>query len=309
MASESILDGKAIAAELEAEAAAAAARFARERGRPPGLTVVLVGDDPASAVYVRNKQTACERAGIRGRTLALPGDTAAATLGETLDRLNRDDAVDAILIQLPLPGQIAAEPMLEAIDPAKDVDGFHPVNVGRLTTGTHTIAPCTPSGIMELLTRSGVRVAGKRAVVLGRSNIVGKPMALLLLHAHATVTLCHSRTADLPALCREADLLVAAVGRPGLVTPEFVQEGAVVIDVGMNRITDAGWLRDHWPTDSPKHRRLAEKGSVLVGDVVFDAVRAARACRITPVPGGVGPLTIAMLLHNTVALARARAAA
>jgi methylenetetrahydrofolate dehydrogenase (NADP+)/methenyltetrahydrofolate cyclohydrolase len=274
-----IIDGKAAAATLRAEVAARAAALPYR----PGLVVVLVGDNPASAVYVRNKDRAAQEAGIAVRTIRLPAAVAAAELMEVIAGLNADDAVDGILVQLPLPDAIPPRPVLEAIDPAKDVDGFHPINVGRLQDGLPVLAPCTPSGVMRLLETHHIALRGARALVLGRSAIVGKPMALLLLAADATVTIAHSRTEDLAGECRRADVLVAAVGRPGLVRGDWIKPGAAVIDVGTNRLTDG---------------RLA-------GDCAFDECVAV-AGAITPVPGGVGPMTIACLLDNTVRAAVTR---
>ena len=278
-----VLEGTAVAAALRAEAAAEAVAFAAEHGRAPGLRVILVGDDPGSSVYVRSKEKAAWEARIAADTLRLP---AATTLDELLARVaeaNADPAVDGILVQMPLPSGLDGRRVLDAVDPAKDVDGFHPVNVGLLQQGRPHLVPCTPAGIMELLRRAGIGVAGKRAVVVGRSEIVGKPMAALLLAQNATVTVAHSKTADLPAVCREGEILVVAIGRPRFVTAEFVRPGAVVIDVGINRL-DTG----------------------LAGDVDFDSASEV-ASGITPVPRGVGPLTVAMLLKNTVRAARSRA--
>ncbi|MGE5345757.1 MAG: bifunctional 5,10-methylenetetrahydrofolate dehydrogenase/5,10-methenyltetrahydrofolate cyclohydrolase [Acidithiobacillales bacterium] len=298
------LDGRKVAAAIRAEVASGVAALAG-RGVVPGLTAVLVGDNPASAVYVRSKGTAAEEAGIAARTLRYPADLPENDLLRTIDGLNRDDAVDAILVQLPLPPQIRAEKILEAVDPAKDVDGFHPVNVGRLVQKRLGPRPCTPAGILELLRREGIPLRGARAVIVGRSDIVGKPMALLLMHADATVTVAHSKTRDLPAVCREADLLVAAMGRPGFVTGEFVKEGAVVVDVGINPVTDRAGLERWFPSDPQRRAEFERRGRTLVGDCDPVSV-GARAGRLTPVPGGVGPLTIAMLLSNTLGLAMAR---
>jgi methylenetetrahydrofolate dehydrogenase (NADP+)/methenyltetrahydrofolate cyclohydrolase len=279
-----ILDGKAIGATVREEVKQGAASFAAEHGRPPGLSVVLVGEDPASVVYTRNKEKAAKEAGIAGELHRLPAATTEAELLALLRRLNEDRAVDGILVQLPLPRQIRAEAVLDAIDPAKDVDGFHPVNAGLLASGRPGLVPCTPLGCMRLLREAGVALRGARAVVVGRSNIVGKPMAQLLLAESATVTIAHSQTRDLPSLCREADVLVAAVGRARMIQGDWVKEGAAVIDVGINRDADGK----------------------LVGDVDFPGAEA-RAGFITPVPGGVGPMTIATLLANTLAAARRRA--
>jgi methylenetetrahydrofolate dehydrogenase (NADP+) / methenyltetrahydrofolate cyclohydrolase len=280
-----VLDGNAIAAGVRAEVARGVQVFAAAHGRAPGLHVVLAGDDPASAVYVRNKEKAAREAGIAGEVHRL---TASVTPGEVLglvQELNEDPAVDGILVQLPLPGGVPAGPILEAIDPGKDVDGFHAVNVGKLWSGIPGLVPCTPRGCLRLLAEGGVGVAGARAVIVGRSNIVGKPVAALLLAQHATVTLAHSRTADLPAVCREADILVLAVGRAKMVKRDWVKPGAAVIDVGMNR----------------------DEAGKLCGDVDFADVEPVAGV-ITPVPRGVGPMTIAMLLDNTLTAARQRAA-
>jgi methylenetetrahydrofolate dehydrogenase (NADP+)/methenyltetrahydrofolate cyclohydrolase len=299
-----ILDGAAVAKTLRAEAAEGAARLAA-RGVVPGLTVVLVGDDPASAVYVRNKETAAKEAGFAGRTLRFPASLREADLLATIDGLNRDDAVDGILVQLPLPKHIATARVLEAVDPKKDADGFHPENAGRLLQGKPAPVPCTPAGILELLRRENVALSGARAVVVGRSDIVGKPMAVLLLRSDATVTIAHSKTRDLPGLCREADLLVAAIGRPGFVTGDFVKEGAVVVDVGMNRVTSRADLERFFPGDAKRAAAFEKNGSTLIGDC-DPATAFPKASRYTPVPGGVGPLTIAMLLKNTLALCETR---
>jgi methylenetetrahydrofolate dehydrogenase (NADP+)/methenyltetrahydrofolate cyclohydrolase len=301
-----ILDGKATAQAIRAEAATAAADFARRSGRPPGLAVVLVGDDPASRVYVGSKTRACAEAGIASFGHTLPAATTAAELFGLVERLNRDERVDGILVQLPLPAGLPTRELLERIDPAKDVDGFHPVNVGRLWTDEPGFVPCTPSGIVELLRRNGIPLAGRRAVVVGRSNIVGKPMAGLLVRESCTVTVAHSKTRDLPAVCREAEILVAAVGRAGIVGRDHVREGAIVVDVGMNRVTDRDTAARLVGSDPERMAAFERNGSVLVGDVDFPAV-APVAGAITPVPGGVGPLTVALLLANTVAAAHRRA--
>jgi methylenetetrahydrofolate dehydrogenase (NADP+) / methenyltetrahydrofolate cyclohydrolase len=274
-----IIDGKAIAARRRAALAAEVAGLSYR----PGLAVVLVGENPASTVYVRNKDRAAAAAGIASRTLRLSAETEQAALLSVIRDLNNDADVDAVLVQLPLPPQLRARAVIEAIDPAKDVDGFHPLNVGRLHDGLPGLVPCTPRGVMLLLEEAGVALPGTRALVLGRSAIVGKPTAALLMHADATVTIAHSRTRDLPALCREAEVLVAAIGRPEFVRGDWIRPGAVVIDVGVNRL---------------------ESGT-LVGDVAFTEA-AAVASAITPVPGGVGPMTIACLLENTLLAARAR---
>jgi methylenetetrahydrofolate dehydrogenase (NADP+)/methenyltetrahydrofolate cyclohydrolase len=278
-----IIDGKSIAATLRARIGAEVARLPA----PPGLAVVLVGEDPASAVYVRNKGTATREAGMRSIEHRLPADASQAALLALVARLNADDEVDGILVQLPLPRHVDAQAVIAAIDPAKDIDGFHVVNAGLLATGGEALVPCTPRGCMILLRESGTLLAGAEAVVIGRSNIVGKPVAQLLLAADCTVTLAHSRSRDLPAICRRADIVVAAVGRPEMVRGGWIRPGATVIDVGINRIGTA----------DGRHR--------LVGDVAFDeATEVAGA--ITPVPGGVGPMTIACLLENTLVAARRR---
>lgn len=293
------LDGQALARTLRAEAAERTRELASRLGRPPGLAVVLVGDDPASSVYVRSKRRACQETGITSFGHELPAGATREELLALLAKLNADPAVDGILVQLPLPAQLPTREILAAIDPHKDVDGFHPVNVGRLWNDEPGFVPCTPRGVLELLKRHEISLAGRRAVVVGRSTIVGKPMAALLLREHATVTVAHSRTRDLAAVCREGDVLVAAVGRPGLIAADFVRPGAVVVDVGINRISDPS-LADRLLGPNPA--RLAafrEKGSALVGDVDFEGIREL-AGAVTPVPGGVGPLTVAMLLENTL---------
>jgi methylenetetrahydrofolate dehydrogenase (NADP+)/methenyltetrahydrofolate cyclohydrolase len=298
-----LLDGAAVAREIRAEAKEEAGALARA-GVRPGLGVVLVGDDPASAVYVRGKTRACDEAGLFHETARL---TAAATTEEVLERIadyNRRADVHGILVQLPLPRGVDAQRVLDAVDPAKDVDGFHPMNVGLLVQKRPRFVPCTPAGVMLLLERRGIAVAGRRAVVIGRSDIVGKPMSLLLTHADATVTVCHSRTPDLPAVTREADILVAAIGRAGFVRAGHVKPGAVVVDVGINRVESEAAAVDL--LDAERLRLFREKGHAVVGDVHQPSV-APVAGALTPVPGGVGPLTIAMLLRNTVAAARLRA--
>ena len=290
------LDGAAVARAIREELRAEVAALV-ERGRRPGLGVLLVGDDPASAVYVRNKTRACEELGLHHETARLP---ASATTGE-VERHVRDynerAGIHGILVQLPLPPQVDTERVLRLVDPAKDVDGFHPENVGLLVQKRPRFVACTPAGIMELLRRSDIPVAGRRAVVLGRSDIVGKPMAMLLLHADATVTVCHSKTRDLPAVTREADVLVVAIGRAAMVRAEHVKPGAVVVDVGMNRITDPEQAQEVLP--EARRADFEQKGYALVGDVHAPSVEAV-AGALTPVPGGVGPLTIASLVKNTV---------
>ena len=300
-----LLDGKAVAADIRSEVAEKVAEMTAAGARRPGLTAVLVGDDPASQLYVGMKKKACEEVGMAGRTLLLPAATRAEELAARIAELNADDAVDGILVQLPLPDHLPDRRFLEMVAPEKDVDGFHPVNVGRLWTDQPSFAPATPSGILELLSRYDVPLKGARAVVVGRSTIVGKPMAALLLRQHATVTVCHSRTRDLAAVCREADVLVAAVGRAAMIGADHVREGAVVVDVGTNRVTDRALVERLFPDDPGRVARFAERGSTVVGDVDFHAV-APKASLITPVPGGVGPLTVAMLLVNTLEASRRR---
>jgi methylenetetrahydrofolate dehydrogenase (NADP+)/methenyltetrahydrofolate cyclohydrolase len=300
-----LLDGKAVAAAIRAEVAQGVEELVASGGRPPGLTVVLVGDDPASQVYVGSKVRACTEVGMVSRKIARPAATTQEELAAIVDELNQDETIDGMLLQLPLPRHIEERPLLERILPAKDVDGFHPVNAGRLWLDLPGFVPATPAGILELLKRRGTPLAGRRAVVVGRSNTVGKPMAALLLRENCTVTLCHSKTADLAAVAREGDILIAAVGRPGLVSAEHVKDGAVVIDVGINRVSDRATVERLFPGDARKLAHLEQKGAVLVGDVDFVRV-APKASAITPVPGGVGPLTVAMLLVNTLKAARRR---
>lgn len=286
-----ILDGKAMAADLRAEIAAAVAEMKASTGRAPGLAVVLVGDDPASRSYVAAKGKACAAAGIHSREIGLPATARREEILAAVRALNADDAIDGILVQLPLPDASIEREILEAIDPAKDVDGFHPVNVGRMVQGLPAFAPCTPVGVMEILRRSGTPLSGAAVVVIGRSQLVGRPLSILLSQkgVDATVTLCHTRTKDLARFTRAADIVVVAAGRPNTLTADMVRPGAVVIDVGVNRVPDASRASGHR----------------LVGDVDFAAV-AEKAAAITPVPGGVGPMTIAMLLRNTVEAARRR---
>jgi methylenetetrahydrofolate dehydrogenase (NADP+)/methenyltetrahydrofolate cyclohydrolase len=298
-----LLDGAAAARAIKEELADPI-RELRRKGVRPGLGVLMAGDNVASAVYVRSKTRSAEELGMHHETRLLPAAATTGEVAEVVREYNRRPEIHGILVQLPLPAQVDAAAVLELVSPAKDVDGFHPENVGRLVQKRPRFVPCTPAGIMELLARNGVLVAGRRAVVLGRSDIVGKPMALLLLHADATVTVCHSRTRDLSAVTREADVLVAAIGRAGLVRPEHVKPGAVVVDVGMNQVRDPALAREL--LDDARFASFEQKGTALVGDVHFRAVREV-ASAITPVPGGVGPLTIAMLMKNTVAAAAAQA--
>ena len=302
------LDGQALAKAMQEEIRPEVAAFTAQHGRPPGLGIVLVGDNPASEVYVRNKLKAGADIGFRADLERLP---ASATVSDTIalvERLNRSDVHDGILVQSPLPkgmGAGAEQRVFDAIAPEKDVDGLTPVNVGRLVQKRAILVACTPSGIIELLDRENIPIAGRHAVVIGRSDIVGKPMALLLLHRDATVTVCHSRTPDLADICRQADILVAAVGKPGLVTNDFIKPGAAVVDVGMNKVTDAAVAESLFGEGHPRLALFRSKGSVLVGDVHPEVAGVAGA--LTPVPGGVGPLTITMLMRNTLRAAKARA--
>jgi|SRR5271165_1947821 len=298
-----ILDGTKIAQDIRSEVAAEV-KAMTAAGARPGLAVVLVGHNPASEIYVRGKVKACEEVGIYSEQHAPPE---AATTGELLslvEELNCRDEIDGILVQLPLPPQVDSKKVLMAVDPAKDVDGFHPVNVGFLSTQRAGLVPCTPAGVLEILRRSSIPVAGVEAVVVGRSDIVGKPVAMLLLNANATVTVCHSKTHDLPGVCRRADILVAAIGRAGMITRDFVKPGAIVIDVGMNKVTDPAEFRRLFAGNVKREEAFRSKGSTLVGDVHPEVAEVAGA--LTPVPGGVGPLTIAMLMFNTVKAAKMR---
>lgn len=276
-----IIDGKAVAQAVRARIREEVAQFTAKTGKCPGLAVVIVGEDPASQVYVRNKKRACEEVGMYSEEYALPVETTEAELLALVDKLNHDAKINGILVQLPLPAHLDAEKVILAIDPRKDVDAFHPQNVGKIMIGNYSFLPCTPAGVMELLKHYGVDLCGKHCVIIGRSNIVGKPQAMLMLKENATVTICHSKTKNLSEVAKQADILVAAVGRPRFVTEDMVKEGAVVVDVGINRTADGK----------------------LCGDVDFAAV-AAKASFITPVPGGVGPMTITMLLENTLTAAK-----
>jgi methylenetetrahydrofolate dehydrogenase (NADP+)/methenyltetrahydrofolate cyclohydrolase len=298
-----ILDGTKIAQEIRSEVAAEAKAMA-SAGVRPGLAVVLVGHVPASEIYVRGKVKACEEVGIYSEKLTPPESATTAALLAIIEDLNRRDDIDGILVQLPLPGHMDSKKILLAVDPAKDVDGFHPMNVGLLSTQRPGLVPCTPAGVIEILNRSRIPIAGRDAVVVGRSDIVGKPAAMLLLNAHATVTVCHSKTHDLPAVCRRADILVAAIGRAGMITRDFVKPGATVIDVGMNAVTDATEFQRFFAGNEKREESFRKKGSTLMGDVHPEVAEVAGA--ITPVPGGVGPLTIAMLMFNTVKAAKLR---
>jgi methylenetetrahydrofolate dehydrogenase (NADP+)/methenyltetrahydrofolate cyclohydrolase len=302
-----LIDGTAIAAAMRAEAQPAVQAFTKRAGRPPGLGIVLVGEHPASEVYVRNKVKAGTDAGLRVDLQRLPSSASLDELLALVERLNQSEAHDGILVQSPLPdamGRHASQRVFDAIDPGKDVDGFHPVNVGKLVQGRAHLKPCTPSGVIEMLERSAVTIAGAHAVVIGRSEIVGKPMAMLLLQRDATVTICHSKTPDLAGVASHADILVAAIGRPAFVTRDFVKPGATVVDVGTTPMTDGARIEQIFGAGSPRLDAFARRGSVVVGDVHPSAADVAGA--LTPVPGGVGPLTIAMLLKNTIAAAEAR---
>jgi methylenetetrahydrofolate dehydrogenase (NADP+)/methenyltetrahydrofolate cyclohydrolase len=302
-----LLDGTAIAAAIRESVAPDVRAFTERAGRPPGLGIVLVGEDPASEIYVRNKVRAGTDSGLWVDLRRLPSGAPLQDLLNLVRQLNASEPHDGILVQAPLPpamGRAATQLVFDTIDPAKDVDGFNPVSVGRLVQGRAHLAPCTPSGVIEMLDRSGIHIAGARAVVLGRSEIVGKPMALLLLHRDATVTVCHSKTRNLPAVAAEADILVAAIGRPAFVTSRFVKPGATVIDVGINRVTDRAVASSIYPEGSPRLMDFERRGSIVVGDVHPDVAQVAGA--LSPVPGGVGPLTIAMLLKNTVTAASTR---
>jgi methylenetetrahydrofolate dehydrogenase (NADP+) / methenyltetrahydrofolate cyclohydrolase len=298
-----ILNGNAIRDEIYGELAGEIASLAAA-GIRPGLAAVRVGDNPASKLYVNSKIAACEKLGLASFLITPPASITTEVLLEVVNELNRREDVDGILVQMPLPPQVDAKKILDSVAPEKDVDGFHPVNVGRLVAGQASLVACTPAGVMEILRRSHIKMDGANAVVIGRSDIVGKPMALLLLHANATVTICHSKTRDLPEVARRADIIVAAIGRAAMVTPDFVQPGATVIDVGQIVVTDAAEAQRIFKNFPDKLAKFKEKGSVLAGDVHPDVVNVAGA--YTPVPGGVGPLTIAMLMSNTVKAARLR---
>jgi methylenetetrahydrofolate dehydrogenase (NADP+) / methenyltetrahydrofolate cyclohydrolase len=298
-----ILDGTKIAQQIRSEAAAEV-KTMMAAGLRPGLAVVLVGHNPASEIYVRGKVKACEELGIYSQKLTPSDSVTTAELLAITEDLNRRDDIDGILVQLPLPVQVDSKKVLLAVDPAKDVDGFHPMNVGFLSTQRPGLVPCTPAGVIEILKRSNIPIAGTEAVVVGRSDIVGKPAAMLLINANATVTVCHSKTHDLPGVCRRADILVAAIGRAGMITREFVKAGATVIDVGMNTVTDQAEFQRFFAGNAKREESFRKKGSTLIGDVHPDVADIAGA--ITPVPGGVGPLTIAMLMFNTIKAAKMR---
>ncbi len=302
-----ILGGKDIAESIKSEVSAEVARFLSQYAITPCLAVVRVGDDPASAVYVGSKVKTSEALGLRSEHHHLPATVSHTDLLGLVRELNSRDDVDGILVQLPLPEQIDAREILEAIDPEKDVDGFHPINVGRLAQGEKALVPCTPAGVIEILKRSGIEIAGQNAVIVGRSNIVGKPMAMLLLQENATVTICHSRTRDLPDVTRQADILVAAIGRAGFIRGEHIREGATVIDVGINNVSDENFARELFSGDELERRlgAIEKRGFTLVGDVnPKEAIE--KAANFTPVPGGVGLLTVAMLMKNTVEAAKMR---
>jgi methylenetetrahydrofolate dehydrogenase (NADP+)/methenyltetrahydrofolate cyclohydrolase len=299
-----ILDGNKIRDEIQLELQEQIKELKRQ-GITPGLAAVLVGQNPASQIYVRSKVKTCEALGLYSEKVERSEDSSTDELLKLVDDLNRNDAIDGILIQLPLPPQVDTKRVLMAVDPAKDVDGFHPVNVGNLVAGRTGFVPCTPAGIMEILKRSKIPIKGARAVVIGRSDIVGKPVAMLLLHEHATVTICHSRTRDLPGVARQADILVAAMGKAAFVTADFIQPGSTVIDVGINRLTTEEEVRRIFHDPAAPLATLQKRGSVLVGDVQPEDARAI-AGAFTPVPGGVGPLTIVVLMSNTIQAARLR---
>jgi methylenetetrahydrofolate dehydrogenase (NADP+)/methenyltetrahydrofolate cyclohydrolase len=302
-----ILDGTAVAGQIRSELSSRAAAFTRRAGRQPGLSIVLVGDKPDSQIYVNSKLKSAGDEGMRAALSHLPASTSLDEILSLIGTLNADPATDGILVQAPLPASLgvsAMQQVFDAIDPSKDVDGVTPENVGRLVQNRADLIACTPAGIIELLLRSSVEIAGKHAVVIGRSDIVGKPVSMLLLHRHATVTVCHSRTTDLAGIAATGDILVAAIGRPGFVRAPFLRPGATVIDVGINLDTDAGIARQIYHEGHPRRGLFERKGSVLVGDVHPDVAEVAGA--VTPVPGGVGPLTIAMLMANTIKAAELR---
>jgi len=301
--SATILDGTKIAQEIRAEVAREVKTMAAA-GVRPGLAVVLVGHNPASEIYVRGKVKACEEVSVYSEKLTPADSVTTDGLLAVINDLNRRDDIDGILVQLPLPRQVDSKKVLLAVDPAKDVDGFHPMNVGFLSTQRPGLVPCTPAGVIEILKRSNIPLAGREAVVVGRSDIVGKPAAMLLLNANATVTVCHSKTHDLPVVCRRADILVAAIGRAGMITRDYVKPGATVIDVGMNTLTAAAEFHRFFAGNAKREDAFRKKGSTLIGDVHPEVAEVAGA--LTPVPGGVGPLTIAMLMFNTVKAAKMR---
>jgi methylenetetrahydrofolate dehydrogenase (NADP+)/methenyltetrahydrofolate cyclohydrolase len=298
-----ILDGAAIATQIKQEVAEEVKRLAAQ-GVRPGLAAVLVGHVPASEIYVRNKVQTCAELGLFSELITPPDTVTTEDLFDLVSSLNSRDDIDGILIQLPLPKQVDAKALLDSVSPAKDVDGFHPINAGRLQAGRPALAPCTPAGVVEILKRSGIPISGKNAVIVGRSDIVGKPAAMLLLHENATITICHSKTHDLGAVTRQADILVAAIGHPGFITPEMVKPGAVIIDVGINRIDTRADFDKFFAGNAKREAAFMKRGSVIVGDVHPAAFELSSA--YTPVPGGVGLLTIAMLMSNTVRAAKMR---
>ena len=300
----SFINGTKIAEDIKGEVAAEV-RDLKARGIHPGLAVVLVGEDAASSAYVNMKAKTCEQLGIYSRKLTISSSVTTDQLLAEVRKLNEDNAIDGILVQLPLPKHVQKHAVLEAVDPRKDVDGFHSANVGSLVLGHETLVACTPSGVMELLRRSNVKLEGANAVVLGRSDDVGKPQALLLMHANATVTICHSRTRNLGEVTRQADIIVAAIGKTALVTRDWVKPGAVVIDVGTNKVSDAAEVKRLFGNDEARLKDFEKRGYIWVGDVDERAVKDV-ASMITPVPGGVGPMTIAMLMKNTIKAARMR---
>ncbi len=298
-----LLDGNLYATQIKTEVAEEVRQLSAD-GVRPGLAAVLVGANPASQTYVRSKVRACEQLGIFSELITPPESVTTEELIVLIEGLNQRDDIDGILVQLPLPEQVDSKAVLLAVSPSKDVDGFHPVNVGNLSTQRPGLVPCTPSGCMEILRRANIPIEGQEAVVVGRSDIVGKPLAMLLTNANATVTICHSRTKDLPAVCRRGDILVAAIGRPGFITTEFIKPGATVLDVGINHISDPADFERFFKGDEKREKQFAEKGNIIMGDCDPRVVRMAGA--VTPVPGGVGKLTIAMLMSNTVKAARLR---
>jgi len=302
-----LIDGKALAQEIQAEVAQQVRRMT-ETGIRPGLAVVLVGNNPASHMYVRSKVKTCETLGMRSEKVELPAESTTGEILPVVERFNRNADIHGILVQVPLPSQVNAREVLDSILPEKDVDGFHPVNVGRLVAGTATLKPCTPAGIIEILKRTGTQLRGRRAVVIGRSDIVGKPVALMLMHEDVTVTICHSKTPDLPSVAREADILIVAMGRPAFVSDDFVKPGAVVIDVGTNRVDSLERIHEIYGNDPQRLADYQKKGYTVVGDVNPGKV-LPKCSLLTPVPGGVGPLTIAMLMANTVKAAELQRAA
>lgn len=306
-ASARLLDGKKLARSIREGVATEVAGLVDRGFKPPCLAVLLVGENPASAIYVGSKVKACEQAGVTASEIRLPASTTQVELVARVRELGQSADVDGILVQMPLPPQIDPRAVIEAIDPDKDIDGFHPSNIGKLWSGQDGFVPCTPLGIIEMLDHEKIPIEGAEAVVVGRSDIVGKPMAALLLHRHATVTICHSRTRNLAAVASRADILVAAIGKPAFVTTDFIKKGATVIDVGINQVRDTGQARELFGDDPGRNDEIRSKGYTLVGDV-HPRHATDRAGAFTPVPGGVGPLTVALLLKNTLKAARSRRA-